>query len=77
MLSLREAPAPADGWMRHQCVMRACRLRLPGGAFGCFRLLSHASFFSLLVCYLPLAPPRAALAYAVEGHGCWKWWTTI
>ena len=45
MLSLREAPAPADGWMRHQCVMCACRLRLPDVAFGCFRLLSSALIF--------------------------------
>ena len=56
MLSLHE-------WMRHQCVMRACRLRLPDAAFGCFRLLSQAFvfFFGALECYMPLAPPPSRL----------------
>ena len=68
MLSFREAPAPADGWMRHQCVMRACRLRLPDAAFGCFRLLSRALYFFIASMLHAASLLRAALAYAVEGH---------
>ena len=66
MLSLREAPARADGWMRHQCMVRACRLRLPDAAFGCFH--TPSSFFWSSRVLHAASTTSLALAYAVEGH---------